>query len=210
MSRKRLFEIDEALDVAMRSFRKNGYEGTSVSDICEIIGISKPALYRVFRSKDELFQCALERCGQQDFRFVRNALRASTAADVVLQFFGHLIEAITQPNLPPGSFLLSAAVAYGPRSTSIRTWLAGWRANLETALARRFSKAVRDGDLDEQVSPYGLARYVMSVSTGLALQAEAGASRSALHEIANIALQAFLTARSNDRALPTSLDDGRV
>lgn len=41
-------------------FRKNGFEGTTMSDISERMGGSKATLYSYFQSKDDLFAAAME------------------------------------------------------------------------------------------------------------------------------------------------------
>jgi len=49
--------LDEALDL----FIKQGYEKTSLSDISKQIGITKPAIYYYYESKDELVLAVLIR-----------------------------------------------------------------------------------------------------------------------------------------------------
>ena len=46
-------------------FRKNGFERTTMSDICERVGGSKATLYSYFGSKEELFAAALEQSFQE-------------------------------------------------------------------------------------------------------------------------------------------------
>ena len=48
------------IETAAHVFNKKGYEGTSFSDIVEISGISKGAIYGHFKNKDELALAALE------------------------------------------------------------------------------------------------------------------------------------------------------
>jgi AcrR family transcriptional regulator len=45
---------------AWDAFRKNGYDGTTMSDIIERVGGSKATIYSYFDSKDQLFAAAIE------------------------------------------------------------------------------------------------------------------------------------------------------
>ena len=49
--------------------------------------------------------------------------------------------------------------------------------------------AVTEGDLSADVDPADLARYVHTVSDGIAVQAASGTSRAALRRIAALALR---------------------
>ncbi len=53
--RPRVFDKDEALEKAMKLFWTRGYDGTSMAEIIETLGINKPSLYAAFGNKEELF-----------------------------------------------------------------------------------------------------------------------------------------------------------
>ncbi|MEH7083969.1 TetR/AcrR family transcriptional regulator [Neobacillus drentensis] len=46
---------DKILKAAMTLFAKNGYEGTTLTDIAKAVGIQKPSIYNHFKSKEEIF-----------------------------------------------------------------------------------------------------------------------------------------------------------
>lgn len=55
----------EILDTAMELFYQKGYDKTSISDIAEKIGIAQGLCYRYFKSKEELFDTALDYYAEQ-------------------------------------------------------------------------------------------------------------------------------------------------
>ena len=48
------------LQAALSLFSKNGYDATSVAEICRAAGVSKGAFYHHFASKQTVFQSLLE------------------------------------------------------------------------------------------------------------------------------------------------------
>ncbi len=83
MGRPREFDADKALDQAMQVFWRKGYEGASVTDLTEAMGITRPSLYAAFGNKDELFRKVLDRYEAGPGRYVAEALDAPTARATV-------------------------------------------------------------------------------------------------------------------------------
>ena len=53
--RPRSFDRASALEQALEVFWLHGYEGTSIADLTEAMGINAPSLYGAFGSKAELY-----------------------------------------------------------------------------------------------------------------------------------------------------------
>lgn len=54
-------------EVALKLFAQNGYLGTSMSDIATQLGITKPALYKHYKSKHEILERIVERMSDMDY-----------------------------------------------------------------------------------------------------------------------------------------------
>ncbi len=52
---------DDILDIAYEAFAEKGYRGTSLGYIADKIGVTRPALYYHFQSKEALFKAVYER-----------------------------------------------------------------------------------------------------------------------------------------------------
>jgi AcrR family transcriptional regulator len=60
IGRPRGFDRDAALEAAMFLFWRKGFAATSMSDLCDAMGISSPSLYAAFGSKEALYLEAVE------------------------------------------------------------------------------------------------------------------------------------------------------
>jgi AcrR family transcriptional regulator len=54
---------EQLLDVAVQVFARSGYHDTSMNDVAEAAGVTKPVLYQHFESKRDLFQALLDAVG---------------------------------------------------------------------------------------------------------------------------------------------------
>src|SRR5580704_12026654 len=145
--RPRGFCTDKALDSAMLVFWRKGYEGASMVDLTQAIGINSPSLYAAFGSKEGLFRAVLERYDARRNAFMAALLAAPTARDVAEKFLHGVADfaADTGGKNPPGCLLLQSGLSCG--DSAIPDELTRHRAEKEAALCARFERAVRDGDL---------------------------------------------------------------
>jgi|SRR4051794_6188135 len=56
---------EEIVEIAFRHFAEGGYNGTSTEAIAREAGISQPYLFRLFRTKRELFLTCVDSCYEQ-------------------------------------------------------------------------------------------------------------------------------------------------
>ncbi len=189
--RPREFDIDEVLDRALRVFWRRGYEGATLPDLTKAMGINRPSLYAAFGSKEELFRKALDRYVEGPAAFVREALNEPTARAVAERLLGGTIELVTDRRNPRGCLIVQGALACGETAESVRREVAARRVAGEVAVRERFERARADGDLPAKADAADLARYVVTVMRGMAVQAAGGASREDLRRVVDLALQAW-------------------
>lgn len=86
---------------AAQLFAERGFSGVSVNDIGEACGISGPALYKHFRSKDELLTEALVSTSEHLVAAATDVVAANTApADQLDELIaGHVDFSLTEPAL---------------------------------------------------------------------------------------------------------------
>jgi AcrR family transcriptional regulator len=189
--RPRSFDKEHALDAALRVFWEKGYEGASLSDLTEAMGINRPSLYAAFGDKEALFRQALERYEHGPVAYVAEALNESTARGAIERMLKGTVAALSRPRSPHGCLYVQGALACGDESSAMRKELATRRSAGELALRKRLKKAKDNGELPANADPAGLARFYMAVMHGMSVQASGGAKRAALESVAEMALRAW-------------------
>ncbi|MEW6438569.1 MAG: TetR/AcrR family transcriptional regulator [Pseudomonadota bacterium] len=191
IGRPRAFDTEEALGKALVVFLRKGYEGSSIVDLTEAMGINPPSLYAAFGSKEDLFRKALDRYVGIRKDFSREALEAPTAREVVERLLRGTADQLTDPQSPPGCLLVQGALSCGESAEPIKKELCFRRVAEEVALRHRLERALASGDLPKNANAASLARYIATVSQGMAVQAAGTATRADLHAVVDAVMQAW-------------------
>lgn len=189
--RPRAFDPELALDQAMRVFWEKGYEGASLPDLTEAMGINRPSLYAAFGNKAALFRKVLDRYAEKSGCHVREALGAPTAREVARRMLVGTAALLSDSRNPRGCLLVQGALACSAEGDPARKELIRRRGATEKAIRDRFRRAAREGDLPRGADPAALARFLAAVSAGMSVQATGGASRGELMKVAETALVAW-------------------
>lgn len=177
------FDHAQALEKALRVFWERGYEGASMAELTEAMGINKPSLYGAFGNKEELFRKALEKYCSGPVAYVAQAIQAPTARAVAEELLTHAAERLADPALPRGCMVTQGALSCGESAQGMRDELAGHRNAYLAALRERFERAQSESDLPAEASPAALARYLATVHQGMSVQATSGATREELLQV---------------------------
>ena len=191
MGRPRAFDVDQALDRALKMFWRKGYEGASLSDLTKAMGINRPSLYAAFGDKEGLFRKALDRYSHRSAAYFWEALKQPTARAVVERLLRGTADSVTDPHNPRGCLFVQGALACGKEGDSIRRELISRRAAGEVEIHQRLKRAKAEGDLPADSNPADLARFIATVSQGVAVQAAGGATRAELERVVQTALRAW-------------------
>ncbi|MEO7714896.1 MAG: TetR/AcrR family transcriptional regulator [Capsulimonas sp.] len=191
MGRPREFDTDEALEAAMLVFWRKGYEGTSLSDLTEAIGVNRPSLYAAFGNKEELFRQVCDRYAAGPAAFLAKALEEPTARAVAESILYGTVAVVANPETPSGCLSVQGALAGADGCGAVRDQLKARRMEFEVRLRERFDRAKSDGDLSADADPADLARYVMTIFQGMAVQAAGGATQDDLRRVAETALRSW-------------------
>jgi AcrR family transcriptional regulator len=167
----------EILDVATALFAERGYDGTSVNDVAERVGMRKASLFYHFATKDALYDAVLERI----LHVVSSALdgpftgagsyaeRAVAAADAVTLVFA--------ANPAAARLLLREAMSWGSvvRRSLLDSMLRLFQASAEFIRAGQEAGELVDGSAEHLVLT-SVGMHAMPFVIGHLVEAYVGTS----------------------------------
>jgi AcrR family transcriptional regulator len=202
--RPREFDMNQAVERALGLFWRQGYEGTSMSDLTTALGITRASLYAAFGNKEGLFRRAMDRYEAVAGGYRTAADRAPTSLEAVRLLLNGPVELHGDKQNPPGCLGVQGALACGVESDHIRRDLASRRHRGEAAIRRRLQRAAKDHDLPGHDDPADLARYLSALIYGMAVLAAGGATRGELQGVADVAVSRWPKANRPRRTRGTS------
>lgn len=189
--RPRCFSEEEALEAAMRVFWEKGYEGASIGDLTSAMGINRSSLYTIFGDKAALFHRAVQRYRDGPVSFVWDCLQEPTARGSIEALLRRAVNVLGDPNNPRGCLSVQGALAVGSEAEPVKQAMIAFRKTGEAALTKRFAEAQAAGEIGKRLNPADLARYALTLLTGLAVQGANGATKAELDAIVDLALQSL-------------------
>jgi AcrR family transcriptional regulator len=189
--RPRAFSPEKALDQALRVFWEHGYEGASLTDLTEAMGINRPSMYAAFGNKEALFRKVLDRYAKGDAAYGDRGLNEPSARRAMELVLLSAADLLSEPKRPRGCLLVQGALACGNEANSVRRELCARRAAGEAALRERLARAKAEGDLPAGADAAELAGFVTAVLQGMSVQGAGGATREKLRGIAERAMRAW-------------------
>ncbi len=185
VARPKEFDPDAAVDAALDTFRRQGYEATSIDDLTAACGIGRGSLYGTFGSKDELYLRALERYQEAEGGRARSCLAGDAP---VRERVRELFERFAADSLGDpdnrGCFVLNAAAERAPHDPQVARRVREGIAGMEKALAEE----LRAAGLEE---PRELARYLVTALNGVRITAKATRDRALVRDAIAVALRAL-------------------
>lgn len=187
--RPRKFDSDSALDAAMTVFWEKGFEATTIEDLTSAMGINRPSLYAAFGNKESLFLKALERYAQGPAAHVAKAMTQPRIRDAISDLLRFTVDLSHGKSHPQGCLIVQSALPCGSGTDLVRRSIEAAREAGFKRIRMRLERAKKEGELPGDTDCAALARYLMALMHGLAVQAAQGATRTQLQSVVNVALR---------------------
>ncbi|HEX4250449.1 MAG TPA: TetR/AcrR family transcriptional regulator [Pseudonocardia sp.] len=174
MVRTKEFDPDVALERAVELFWERGYEGTSLHDLVERMGIGRRSLYDTFGDKHTLFLAALRRyAARYDEEFVRITAEAPDARRAIRLLFELSVTQGTP--LHRGCLLVNTATEATIEDGQADAIVGRRFADMRELVSHLVESGRRDGSITSRGSAAALTSAMYNAWLGLRVRVRAGA-----------------------------------
>ena len=177
--RPRGFDVDAAVLAATHLFWEKGYDGTSMRDLTDALGINSPSLYAVFGDKRGLYLKTIERYMNDDSCAPIVALDSEeNIEDAVRAFLKASMEYATdQPTGREGCFMSNCVSTTVGSVEGTKELFKEAIESADIKLASRFEEEVKKGNLPESFPCKERGRLLFDLRQGQVMRARAGITK---------------------------------
>lgn len=136
---------ERLLETATELFAEKGYAGTSVREIVEKAGVSKPVLYYYFKSKEGLFYAIMEWAAGVQQKILNEIFEANgTVLDRFIFLYRRVYAGIQQYK---SLYIMIHGLIYGPPQGVPEYDFASYQRDMLAAVKHIYAEGVSSGEL---------------------------------------------------------------
>ncbi len=192
MARTKDFDENEVLSKAIQLFWYKGYNGTSMQDLVDGLGISRSSLYDTYTDKHTLFVKALESYQNAGAAQIREMIEHSGSAKETIK---KLLELATTDLLSDkqqkGCFMVNAEVEVAPHDAEVNNLVCKNDQQMEDAFYQVIKKGQESGEIKNQQDARALSRFIFNTVKGMRVTAKSVTDRSVFDDIIKLTISAL-------------------
>jgi len=170
----------------MLVFWEKGYEGTSINDLEQAMGLKRTSIYNAFGNKSALFERVMS-CYKES---VMAALFADLdgAPDIregVRRLLNGALDIHFDEDNPGGCLVVLSLMESGQHDEQSLASMQQTIQNLKSALQQRLSKAKKSGELSKNLDAGSTATTIATTMAGMMVMGKANFTRASLKKTVN-------------------------
>ena len=189
MARTKDFDEDEVLTKAVHLFWLKGYNGTSMQDLVDGLGISRSSLYDTYGDKHTLFLKSLGNYKKAvSVKMDVIVSRANSAKDAVKGLLEFIIGELLNDQEHKGCFLVNAAVEMAPHDKEVNGMLCQNDRFMEEYFYETIKKGQESGEITSAQDARLLAQFIINNIKGIRVTSKSIAEKKVFREIVNLTM----------------------
>ncbi|WP_442782930.1 TetR/AcrR family transcriptional regulator [Collimonas fungivorans] len=188
--RPREFDMDQALDKAVRVFSERGYHATTVCDLTQAMQLASGSVYKAFKDKKSVFLAALDR-----YKTVRDAqLRAvvsagATGKDQVRLALAFYADASHGAGGLEGCMVVGSAAELATFDPDVAQWVTAALTRNEVLIGALIRQGQQDGSIPPHIDSAATARLMLCMIQGMRVVGKTGRTRDEMSVLTDIAMK---------------------
>lgn len=189
MARTKDFDEWEVLNKAINLFWLKGYNGTSMQDLVDTLGISRSSLYDTYGDKHTLFIKALESYQCTNAVKINNIINnAPSAREAVKQMLEFVADGLVNDKSNKGCFLVNAEVEVAPHDQQVSQMICQNDQQVEEVFYQVIKKGQESGEITNPQDARALARFTFNTVKGIRVTAKTTSDKTVFDDIIKMAL----------------------
>jgi len=190
--RPREFDIDAAVEDAIKVFRANGYHGTSVQDLTEGTGLARGSLYKAFHDKRSLFLAALDHYTAASLqRIADNLAQPGSARAAIRETLMGYAKRASAGQGQQGCLITASAMEMMPGDAEVSALIARMFRRMQDLFAAAVIRGQSSGEIPRDYDERAIARLLLCTIQGLRVLGKTGPSEQEMAEVVDVALRAL-------------------
>lgn len=189
MARTKDFDESEVLKKAICIFWDKGYNGTSMQDLVDGLGISRSSLYDTFGDKQKLYLKALEGYQQQNNQQFDCLVNKAPDAKIAIK---HVLELIVDNLLGDmqrkGCFMVNAGIELASHDEQVNALLCRNEKQMEEFFFTVIKQGQEKGEISTQQTAQALARFLNNTVKGMQVSVKSTTDRKFFEDIVQTAI----------------------
>ena len=192
MARTKDFDENEVLTKAIQVFWHKGYNGTSMQDLVDGLGISRSSLYDTYTDKHTLFVKALESYQNSGSGKIQEIINNSGSAKAtIIQLLEFVTNELLCDKQQKGCFMVNAEVEVAPHDTEINNLVCKNDQQMEDAFFLVIKKGQDNGEIKKNQDARALSRFIFNTVKGIRVTAKSTSDRAVFDDIIKLTVSAL-------------------
>lgn len=192
MARTKDFDENEVLNKAVCLFWHKGYNGTSMQELVDALGISRSSMYDTFGDKHELYIKALAHYQQEGAKQLCGIVTAETSGKAaVRKLLEHVASDMLSDKQGKGCFMVNANVETAPHDKDVMEIITKNEKLIEESFFKAITKGFDNGEFKTTQDPRALARFVSNAIKGIQVTSKSVKNKKVFADIVEATLSVF-------------------
>lgn len=173
MARTKDFDEAEVLNKAICLFWHKGYNGTSMQDLVDALGISRSSLYDTYGDKHTLYLKALESYEHAAGSELNNIIGKETSAKETLkELMVWIVNNLINDKDHKGCFMVNAKIETAGTDKEVYKIVCRSEQQVEAAFYKTIKKGQDNGEIANKQDAHTLAHFMVNTVNGMRVTAK--------------------------------------